>query len=461
MTKKKSLFAFVFLLFNITAFAQNSSIKGKVIDEKTGETLPGSVVIIRGTTKAVSTDFDGNYTLTNVEAGTYVLECKLISYNTKVIQDVKVTANEPAIVNITMESASTDLGVVEVTATMSKENNAGLFLMQKNNASVSDGISSESIKRTPDRSTSDVLKRVSGASIQDNKFAVIRGMNDRYNTAFINGAPLPSSESDRRAFAFDIFPSNLLDNLVIVKTATPDLPGDFAGGVIQINTKSIPEKNEQFIAISGSYNTITTFKNFKTYDGGKLDWLGMDDGKRQLNKDLPGTLEFNDPAVTNLQKADYGKLMVSNWGLNNTVAMPSTSMQYSIANVDSLFKKEAGSIFAFTYNNSYSNAISNRREFEEQSTEVLKTKEYTDTTYNNNILTSLMWNVSFKLNDKHSLSLKNLYSINTDDKVTTRRGLADGSGPQWEKSSVRWFTQNNINKGQLSGDHVLAKKYKI
>jgi TonB-dependent receptor len=456
----------IILITGITkvTFSQSTGIiKGKVIDEKTGETLPGALVMIKGTTTGVSTDFDGVFLLKNITAGTYILECKYISYNSKVITDVVVKSGEETTVNISLVSAATELGVVEITATMSKENNAGLIIQQKNNASVSDGISSEAIKKTPDRNTSDVLKRISGASIQDNKFAIIRGMNDRYNSAYINGAPLPSSESDRRAFAFDIFPSNLLDNIVILKTATPDLPGDFAGGVIQINTKGIPEKNEQMILVSGSYNTITTFKNFKTYDGGKYDWLGIDDGTRKLNKDIPPTLIYNNSTQTsNSERADYAKLMGGDWSLKNkAAAIPSLNLQYSLANTGKLFKREAGSVFALTYYNNYTTSFSTRREFEEQDTDVLKTKEYIDTSYTNNILSSAMWNVSYKLNSKNELSLKNMYSINTDNKVNVRGGLADVSGPQWEKSNVRWFTQNNIYSGQLGGDHVLSEKYKI
>ena len=116
--------------------------------------------------------------------------------------------------------------------------------MQKNAVSVSDGISSESIRKSPDKATSDVIKRISGASIQDNKFAIIRGLNERYNSAFINSAPLPSSETDRKAFAFDIFPSNMLENLIIFKTATPDQSGEFGGGIISVNTKGIPDENQ-------------------------------------------------------------------------------------------------------------------------------------------------------------------------------------------------------------------------
>lgn len=456
------LFTLAIIIVTKVAISQNSSIKGKVVDEKTGETLPGAVVMINGTTTGGNTDFDGNFSINNVSPGTYNLVCKLISYNTKNLTDVIVKSGEPTIVTISLGSASTDLGVVEVTATMSKETNNALFVMQKNNASVSDGISSESIRRTPDRSTSDVLKRVSGASIQDNKFAIIRGLNDRYNSAYINGAPLPSSESDRKAFAFDIFPSNMLDNLIIIKTATPDLPGEFAGGIIQINTKSIPEKNEQTISIGTGFNTVTTFKNFKTYEGGKTDFLGIDDGSRAIPAGIPSTTEYERATID--EKAEYGKKMTGSWKINNTTALPNLSLQYSMANVGKVFKREAGSLFAITYNNNFSRNEITRREYEEQTTGVVKRMELQDTLFTQSILASAMWNLSLKLNDNNQLSLKNIYSVNTDDKVAIRGGAREYDQPEkyWEKASLRWYTQNNLLSSQLIGSHLLPKsKIKI
>lgn len=460
--KLKLFSALIVTLLLKAALAQTSSIKGKVIDEQNGETLPGAVVMIEGTTTGGSTDLDGAFTINNVAPGKYTLVCKLISYNTKLLKDVIVKAGEPTIVSLTMSTASTDLGVVEVVATMSKETTNAMLVMQKNNASVSDGISSEAIRRTPDRNTSDVLKRVSGASIQENKFAIIRGLNDRYNAAYINGAPLPSSESDRKAFAFDIFPSNMLDNLVITKTATPDMPGEFAGGVIQINTKSIPEKNEQTLSVNGSYNTITTFKDFKTYDGGKYDWLGIDDGTRALPSTIPATAEFSHLSVS--QKGDLAKQMTPSWAIKTTTALPSLNMQYSMANVGKVLKREAGSIFALTYQNNLSYNEIIRREYEEQATEVVKRMELYDNQYTQAVLASGMWNLAYKLNDNNQLNSKNLLSVNSDDKVTVRSGAREFDQPekQWEKSSLRWFTQNILYTGQLSGEHLLpSSKIKI
>lgn len=163
-------------------------------------------------------------------------------------------------------------------------------------------------------------------------------MSDRYNAAFINGAPLPSSESDKKAFSFDIFPATIIDNIIILKTATPDLPGDFAGGVILINTKNIPDKNNTTVSISGGYNSLTTFKNFKTYKGGKTDWLGIDDNSRQLPGSIPSTEEFS-KITLNTDRVDLAKNLNYDWSLQNKTALPNLNLQATQANVFKLFKE--------------------------------------------------------------------------------------------------------------------------
>lgn len=171
---------------------------------------------------------------------------------------------------------------VAIVANYKRESVSAVNMQLKSNAVIGSAISAEDVKKTPDRNTGDVLRRISGASIQDGKFAVIRGMNDRYNVAMINGAPLPSTEPDRRAFAFDLFPSGMLNNLMVLKSARADLPGDFSGGIIIINTKDIPESNYYNVGFTTGFNTTTTFKPWTYYQGGKTDALGIDDGKRAL-----------------------------------------------------------------------------------------------------------------------------------------------------------------------------------
>lgn len=459
-TKKRlTFYLLVFLSFNI--FAQNGKISGKIIDKKTGETLPGATVLVEGTSLGAAADFDGNFLISSVPAGTHNLICKFISYSDKKLTGIQVKAGEIAHVTIAMEEPKSDtLNEVVIVATVNKENNSALVLQQKNAMSVSDGISAESIRRTPDRSTSDVLKRVSGATIQDNKFAIIRGMNDRYNAAYINGAPLPSSESDRKAFSFDIFPSAMLDNLIILKTATPDLPGEFAGGVIMLNTKDIPDKNNYQFSLSGGYHTITTGQDFKTYKGGKYDWLGLDDGTRALKSVIPDSKTYSGFTKSNNQDTMvyFAKQMKYAWGNKNIRAKPNTNIQGSMSHVGKLFGGNAGSVFAVSYINNNTRTISDRRDFEEAGTEnIIRFRNYTDTTFTNNILASALWNLAYKFNENHQISLKNIYSVNTEDRVTSRSGITDNSIPKSERSNVKWFTQNNIITSQLQGTHSMVK----
>lgn len=445
---------FFFLAFTFTSVAQSGKISGKIIDSKTGETLPGATVMIDGTTRGASADFDGNFVLSPVTPGTYTLIVSYVTYDNKKIAGIVVKAGEVTELNITLEQASSqNLVEVVVQAEMNKENTNTLLVMQKNNASVSDGISSEAIKKTPDRSTSDVIKRISGATIQDNKFAIIRGMSDRYNAGFINGAPLPSSESDKKAFSFDLFPATILDNIVILKTATPDQTGEFAGGIIQINTKSIPEKNMQNFSIGLGYNPQTTFKNWITYNGGKTDFIGIDDGTRAMPSAYP-----NPGFTTNKnQQIEDARLFNYDWTLKQQKALPNTNFQYSLANVGKLFKRDAGSVFAITYNNTNSTTYTTRRTFTEQGENypIDKFSDFKDTTYSNVILASAIWNLAYKIHNNHQIGLKNLYSVNSEDRVITRRGAKDIVSNIWERSSVRWFTQNNIYSSQLNGDHYI------
>jgi hypothetical protein len=452
----------VIFAFTKVAISQNSGIKGRVIDEKTGETLPGATVVIEGTTAGGNTDLDGRFSIGNVAPGTYRLVCRLISYTTKIIEGVIVKSGEPSLVTISIGAASTDLGVVEVRVSMNRESSNSLLIMQKNSATVSDGVSYEAIKRTPDRNTGDVLKRVSGASIQDNKFAIIRGLNDRYNAAYLNGAPLPSSESDRKAFAFDIFPSNMLDNLVIVKTATPDLPAEFAGGIIQINTKDIPDKNFQSLSIGAGYNTITTGRNQVYYEGGKTDWLGLDDGTRAMPDAIPSKDDF---PVKMDEQAALAKESSSDWRLLNKNFSPNYNFQYSAGYTLPVRQKPLGLIVALTYNktNNFNETI--RRGYtgnggnNDQDIASQIDFDYLDKAYSEQVLSGILANLSYKLSDNHSISFKNLYSISSDDRVIIRTGETNPleSNPTLLRSTARWFTNNKIYSGQLAGAHYLPK----
>lgn len=460
----KTIYFLPFILVNIltfSIFSQSSSVNGKITDAGNGEAIYNAKVMVQGTIKGCMSDLNGEFHLTGLAAGTYTLEIRAVSYNNKVLTDVKLGATESKTIDVAMESVVKSLGPVTVTKTINKESTGSLLQLQRNSLVVLDGIPAELVKKSPDRTVGDALKRVSGASIQDNKFAVIRGLNDRYNAAYLNGAPLPSSEGDRKAFAFDIFPVNMLDNLTIVKTASPDLPAEFAGGIIQVKTKDIPVENFQSLSIGAGYNALATFKTALHGETGKLDWLGISDKTRNMPSSIPSVTSY--PSLLSDQ-ANLAKTFSYNWKLSDYTFMPNLNLQYAAGIRKAISEeREFGFIGSLSYNrtNSYQETI--RRSYTDNAAggtgaSQMET-DYLDKAYINQTLVGAMANFAFKLNNANSFSFKNLYSINSDNRLINRSGEVnpEENNPTLLRSNANWFTSNQIYSGQLNGNHALLE----
>ena len=433
-------------------------ITGKIINAKTGEPISGANITLKngGVTRNIRSDYNGVYSVGELPEGVYTLTVSHLSYGKKQLEDIKVIRKDVTTQDIVLEeSKGKNLDEVVVStkgAGRIKESVSALLIQQKNAASVSDGISAEAIKRTPDKTTSDIMKRVSGASIQEDKFVIIRGLNDRYNAAFINNAPLPSSESDRKAFSFDVFPANMLDNLIIVKTATPDMPGEFAGGLIFINTKDIPAKSFQSLSFGLGYNTMATFKERKYEQPGGLDWLGLDDGKRKLPSNIPSTNLKN---LTTDEKGKLGQSLNNNWATNSGKAPMNYNMQYVKGwNIQRKEKDFLGVLLSATYNKTLNMTDGERKSFNGKNVSTNTYQSiFSEKIYSSQVLAGLMGNISLKLNENNKISFKNLVSVNSDDRIIDRVGDAENTGEFTTFSKVQWFTSNTILSSQLGGEH--------
>lgn len=450
--KKLILLTFVALLCAASSFGQTGSISGKVVDEQSGEELTGATIKVKGTALGGVTDFAGDFKINKVPAGAYTIVITYVSYSVKEISEVVVEAGKPTVVNVTLAEVVNEKEEVVVTATYKKESVQSLLIQQKTAIQIGDGISAEQIKQSPVSNSGDVLKKVSGASIQGGKFAVIRGLNDRYNTAYLNGAPLPSTEPDRRAFSFDIIPAGMLDNMIISKAATPDMPGDFSGGIIQLNTRDFPIQNYYNFSISGGFNSVTHGKHFEEYKGGSLDFLGIDDKRA-----LPDGLTYS--PLGNIEKTNANSTKFENdWGTNKITALPNTSFSFSMGQV---FKKdekenELASVFGISYSHSYkTNAIRRQQRLVESSDNQLLL-DANDTQYVTEVLWGALWNISYKINKNHRISLKNLYNVNAEDQ-TIKRQAVNYDGGQDVRAQSYLYTQNHILSNQLSGDHFFPQ----
>ncbi len=470
---KRVYYLIILITLSQIVFAQTGKITGKVISASSGQPLAGATLTLMEKTRTKAADQNGIFSFAKLEAGNYSIKCSYAGYDAKIIEEIIVKDNDNTDISISLEVRASDVVVVTAPKRLKAAGATveSLLIAQKNSASVSDGITAESIKKTPDKSSSDVIKRVSGASIQDDKFAVIRGLNDRYNAAFINGAPLPSTESDRKAFAFDIFPSAILDNLVIYKTATPDKPAEFAGGIIEITTKATSAKPIGIISIGQSYNSLITGKNrlFSEMKGSK-DWLGLDDGTRALPDGIPAdkngfiNLSPDEKLFTAKKFAKY------KWGVKNANTRPNFNFQLAKSfNIDRKEQEFISSLFSITYNNSFVFTSGERNSFDGPGSYTgnptdpgyfpTQRRKAVDSIYNDEIIWAALGNFSVKINNRNSISWKNNLSVNTDNKLVRRFGNGDYTDDSANvmTETLKQYISDKIYNTQLAGEHQIGK----
>ncbi|MDP3467418.1 MAG: TonB-dependent receptor [Daejeonella sp.] len=443
------------ILGTLAGFSQQTGrISGRVTDSKSGETLIGLTVKITGATFGASTDIEGRYSLGNLNPGKYSLGFSYIGYQAKNITDIEVLAGKTTTLDVIMEEASSlALEEVVITATVRQESISALYAQQKNSISISSGITSELIRRTPDRSTSEVLKRVSGASIQENKFVIIRGLADRYNSSILNNAVLPSSEPDRKAFSFDIIPANLIDRIVVNKTASADLPGDFAGGVIQVITRDVPEENFLNASVSFGYNNQSTFKDFTSNARNKYDFLGFDDGSRKLPAGFPGSFQAYNP-LSNADKAKYSAQVKNSYPEVSQMAIPTQNHQLTWGRRKELKNGASfGNVVSLSYRNSQSIAFAERKDYEFSGTPFY---EYSEdiSKYSSNL--GALANFAY-IKGGNKIAFKNMYNRTFEDNYTARIGFTTDNIQDVRLNNSDLTTKSLLNS-QLEGDHQLGKK---
>ncbi len=446
----------------MAGFAQKGKVTGKVTNSRNEGLSSVTIKISGAVTGMTKTDLEGRFSF-NIESGKqYSISLSYVGFKDKLIDNISISkAGEEETVNVLMEENGKVLEDV-IVKTSSRSNGRGetvnaLISFQKNTNTIASVISSEAIKRSPDKNTSEVLKRTPGASIQEGKFLIVRGLAERYNLAMLNGIQLGSTEPDRKAFSFDLIPANMIDNIIINKAFVPELPGEWAGGLIQVNTRDIPTKNFFTIQVGTGINLQTIGTDFQVYKGGKTDWLGIDDGTRSLPGSYTTKSEFDN--LTPKAKTAVGKEFQNIWSNNTDNGLNRFNGQIQMgggftANTGKTSK--LGGIFGLTYNktarllkgtNSGFNFIGNGTYTPDFS--------FNDDKYSTDILWGALGNLTYQLDYNNKISLKTLFNINSTDYTTTRKGV-EGNGNIFldsARASELGFKQNTFWNSQISGEH--------
>jgi outer membrane receptor for ferrienterochelin and colicin len=459
---KRILLIIICFVTAISVQAQKAKLIGKVTNVK-NDVLVGVTLTLKSDKSQVSkTDIEGRFSF-NIDINkAYTLDLSYVGYKAKSIDVIGAkTANEEIVLDVLLEESGKNLTDVVVSSTRSTNKGAtdnALIAFQRNTNTVASVISAESIKRSPDRNTAEILKRTPGASIQEGKYIIVRGLADRYNQAMLNGILLTSTEADRKTFSFDLFPSQIIDNIIINKAFVPELPGEWAGGLIQVNTKDIPTKNFFNIQIGTSANSQVTGKEFLKDVGGKTDWLGIDDGTRSLPSGYTTKSNFDTSSLAS--KTLIGKQMSNNWAPVVTTAKPNMSFQMNGGFSGTLWGKKIGGIIGVNYSNAFrlqDNSNNQNGITEEKFFPITKLN---DKKYIEDINMGAIAGLSMFLNPLNKISYKAIVNVKTANAYNSRFGT-DYSRQDLVKGNEFVFGQNVFFTNQLNGEHSLSQKLKF
>lgn len=349
--KKYYLFILAALLSSAAMAQTTGTIKGVITDATTGEGVIGANVYLPALGLGSSTGLDGDFIISKIPAGKYDLTITSIGYTSKKFQAILVEAGKIVLINTTLDEESTSLNEIVVTGT--RETNSDIAVITEIRAakSVINAVSAEQISKLPDSDAAQILKRVPGITVVDNKFIRVRGVDDRYNNVLINDMIAPSTEINKRTFSFDLIPSSMIDRMLVNKSGSADIPGDFAGGMIKVYTVNTIDDDFTEISVGGGYRVGTTFGRFQSSQTSPGDALGFDTGLRRLPSDFPSPTELANGSRE--FRAQAGRMLNNNFGLNEQMASPNHKFRVTLARKGNLGKYKVNSVNSFGFGREY------------------------------------------------------------------------------------------------------------
>lgn len=463
----------LFLLISISGIAQTGLITGNISDVNTKETLIGATVALQGTTNGAITDFDGNFRIDKVADGTYNLVISYISYDNQIVR-VVVSGGKSDPVSIQLKPATVDIGEVKVVAKRRDNTEFSMLSNIKASSLIVSGITAQQISKSQDKDAAEVIRRVPGITITDGRFVIVRGLIERYNSVMLNGSTAPSFEADKRAFSFDAIPSGMISNIMIYKSPAPELPADFAGAAINVETKSDADENSLVISYGAKFIANTTFnKDFQTYKGGKTDWLGFDDGSRDIPAGVPDADGFknlykwssiDDYMTKTTELIKVSKLFSNNWETRSKSPLPDQNLSITSQRRFVLGKISVGNITSLSYANSNDYQEIKRKQYQSYSEDQqrpIPAFDFNDHKSKESTKIGLIHNWNFLYGKNQKLEFRNFLNQMGNKSINLRDGINYYNIDTIKSYDLR-YESRLIYSGQLAGEqHFNRDRTKI
>lgn len=454
--------AFILCLQLSAAACLAQDIKGNVVDKKTQEPIIGATVEAVGTGKRTVTDVDGNFDLKGLKKGAkYTITVKYLAYKTQNIDGVQAMSDGTGNpIKIALSADEQQLGEVTVTGVERKNTDVATIQAAKSSSVIVSNVSAQEIQRTQDSNAGEVIRRVPGVSLIDDKFVMVRGLSQRYNNVWINGGAVPSSEADTRAFSFDMIPSSQIDNLTIVKVPDAEYPADYTGGFILVSTKEIPVTNSFHVSVGGNWNSQSAFSDFMSTKGSGADWLDFDSGFRSLH----GGMDAN---LSSLGQNSGGNTMYSltnnhfnnDWKVKKITPFGDLKLGADWSRSWMINRTKLGMTSAINYTNEYRtmlgmiNNLYDAYDVENDKENPLRLS--TDNQYNHNVRLGAMLNFTLlSPSGNNKYQLKNIFNQIGNSRYTNRDGIDAQS--ETFRSAEYYYRSRTTYTGQLTGRHTFS-----
>ncbi|MCE2400966.1 TonB-dependent receptor [Candidatus Poribacteria bacterium] len=454
------------LIWTVGAAAQETQqtvkITGVVVDSDTDTPLVDVTIKVVDTNITVKTDETGAFSL-ELPAGTYTFQISAPFYNAAVLSDIEVNAqglSKP--LQVALEPQVIKLDAINMKVRLSQSGERGLLEKRMRSSRIEDSISTEEISKLPDSSAAQAIKRVTGVSIVGGKYVFVRGLGERYSNTLLNNVEIPSPEPNRRVVPMDIFPASLLASLQTVKTFSPDQPGGFAGGSVQVFTKDFPEALMMSLSLSTGFNTQATGTDGLTYPGGSLDFLGFDDGSRKLPEIIQEKADeipirergrFTTTGFTREDIQEFGRAFSNVWSPERHAIPANQGYKFSIGNSRTIFGKQFGYLGVISYGNSHSYSTQVRKAFRIGLNETLSpVTDYAVEESGHEVDWGSVINASLRFSPDHLLSLRTLTTHAAEDQTRTWEGFNADRNTDMRSARLR-YVERQLFSGQLAGTH--------
>lgn len=422
-------------------------VSGVVLDKATGDPIIEAGVEVVEQNEKTKTDIDGRFKL-KLPPGIYQLRIYAPLYGPVRLQGVIVKEGKVTKADATLAAAAGNVDVVEVVAQADRAAEATQLTARKKSAVVADMMSAEVIKKTTGRDAAEVVKRVPAVTIKDNKFIFIRGLGERYSSALLNGSRLPSPDPDRRVVPLDLFPADFIESLAVIKSYTPDLPGDFSGGLVDIHAREFPDHLTFSTGASTGGNTQTTFQSYRTYRGGDLDWLGLGKDFRSLPDNVPDSVDFTQ--LSQRAKNRIGLGLRNIWDTRTDTAPPNHGFNLSAGDSFGPLGVSVAGVYTGEYQ-SIPDRTENQFVNGGRKDPIKLDSHFTvDDSLFKTRLGGLL-TASYKLTDNQKLFVRSLVDHNSFDDVTFALGEDTQGNPQRE--TILRYTEEELDFGQVGGEH--------